>query len=502
MDYISNIKSIFSQPSIRISERAKCVDLFLETDTLPKYNELYELICSFPSRDNVKISLSDITDEKFIFGNRKNIISEDNYHSYLSVVDVTEKIEININIEKEISDNQFSVYCYDSFINDICTLSIFDALATFANLLNGLDKLHFVVYDNSCSFMTKTMYFSSEEKIVFNNDFSRINRLQQCHDVSRFYCDKKLELIPEDFKIIANTPNNPITLLFEKIYTILAIVYISTTATINTEKILAQITGQRSVSYQFELKNISKNDGLYKIYSWIFTDGNATDKAIIARNVISLHCRYTNLIDIDDLAFATIQSNYNLYLRNNVNQYLELKNKVADYICDIISKTGDYATNIVDKFKQNLVAILGFLLTTLLANIVSANPLDNIFTKDITTLVYAILLGSIVFLVISIRETNYKIKTIEKAYNSLKENYIDILSENDIQEIFKKDKTFDDTKKEIQNKTRFFAIAWVSVIVLAFFVVEYLSDAPILWDHFWRFWNFLKNWVLSLFLKG
>lgn len=63
------------------------------------------------------------------------------------------------------------------------------------------------------------------------------------------------------------------------------------------------------------------------MYSWIFTDGNAADKAIIARNVLSLHCKYSSLIDIDELAFASMQSNYNLYLRNNVNQYLELKTK-------------------------------------------------------------------------------------------------------------------------------------------------------------------------------
>ena len=38
----------------------------------------------------------------------------------------------------------------------------------------------------------------------------------------------------------------------------------------------------------------------------------------------------------------------------------------------------------LDKFKTNLLAILGFLFSVILANIVSDQPLDNIFTKDIT----------------------------------------------------------------------------------------------------------------------
>ena len=53
---------------------------------------------------------------------------------------------------------------------------------------------------------------------------------------------------------------------------------------------------------------------------------------------------------------ASIQTNYNLYLRDNVTQYLELKNKVAEFFTDIVSRTGEYATEMLDKFKTNLLA--------------------------------------------------------------------------------------------------------------------------------------------------
>lgn len=92
---------------------------------------------------------------------------------------------------------------------------------------------------------------------------------------------------------------------------------------------------------------------------------------------------------------ASIQTNYNLYLRDNVTQYLELKNKVAEFITDIVSRTGEYATEMLDKFKTNLLAILGFLFSVILANIVSDQPLDNIFTKDITILSEIVLIASL-----------------------------------------------------------------------------------------------------------
>ena len=36
---------------------------------------------------------------------------------------------------------------------------------------------------------------------------------------------------------------------------------------------------------------------------------------------------------------------------------------------DIVSRTGEYATEMLDKFKTNLLAILGFLFSVILANI-------------------------------------------------------------------------------------------------------------------------------------
>lgn len=58
---------------------------------------------------------------------------------------------------------------------------------------------------------------------------------------------------------------------------------------------------------------------------------------------------------------------------------------------------GDNALELFNRFKNNVLAIFSFLLTVVLVNIVSQNPLDNIFTKDITALVELILLGSAIY---------------------------------------------------------------------------------------------------------
>ena len=118
--------------------------------------------------------------------------------------------------------------------------------------------------------------------------------------------------------------------------------------------------GQRSIDYVFLLNEIIGNPILYKIYDWIYSGGSSIDKAIIARNIICLHCKYEPLLKLDSKVLLSIQSSYNLYLKDHVIQYLEMKNKVAEFISEILSRTGEYATELLDKFKTNMIAVFGF----------------------------------------------------------------------------------------------------------------------------------------------
>ena len=48
MNYIDEIKNVFSQPNINIRERVKIVEITFETTTLPKYDDILLLINKIP----------------------------------------------------------------------------------------------------------------------------------------------------------------------------------------------------------------------------------------------------------------------------------------------------------------------------------------------------------------------------------------------------------------------------------------------------------------------
>lgn len=175
---------------------------------------------------------------------------------------------------------------------------------------------------------------------------------------------------------------------------------------------------------------------------------------------------------------ASIQSNYNLYLKENVKEYLDLKNKVAEFISETISKTGEYATGLLDKFKGNIIAIFGFMFSVILANVVSDQPLDNIFTKEITTLVECVIVGSFVYLVICYLQSRYEIQKVYDSYNQLKQNYKEILTEEDLHEIFGDDEMLFKMKKTISKSEKIYMGMWILFLISVLIVVECLSSSP------------------------
>lgn len=197
------------------------------------------------------------------------------------------------------------------------------------------------------------------------------------------------------------------------------------------------------------------------------------DKAIISRNIISLHCKQIPISRLDENVIYSIESSYSLYLRKNVEQYLELKNKVAEFINDNVAKTGEYGMQLLEKFKTNLIAIFGFLFSVVLANIVSDQPLDNIFTKDIILIMEIVLCASLLYFFICNMQLGYEVKKVKDSYKLLKSNYEDILEKEELRRIFKDDKMMNDMQEEIKQKRRFFACIWIISLIAVFIIVEW-----------------------------
>lgn len=462
-----------------VSERMKVYEASYKFDIkdAPAYDYFQKILENISVRDQVKITLQDCNERVFDFS--KHLVTEDAYTRYISDTLDDEIVDVRIRIDKKVKERHFSIYNFREFANDILSLSLEEVMISFSNLFKeSTSMLIFDVYSSIPMFATKTMFFMPHDAGDVNTEFNRVQRIEVCKETAYFYNFDVYEILPDDFKIDINYTNNPLDKIFQRISTLLSIGFIATSATIDDGQIKGIVSGQRTVDYSCNIDDLSYNPVLYGVYNWIYTDGNAIDKAIIARNVISLHCKYSAIVDIDNKVMSSIQSNYNLYLKENVKEYLELKNRVAEFISEILSKTGEYATILLDKFKSNIIAIFGFLFTVILANIVSDQPLDNIFTNDITIILECILGGSFVYLIICYLQSKYEIEKVYYSYEQLRKNYDEILPEDDLHEIFGNDELLNEMKLTIQKSGRTYLVMWVIFLIVLFVIIERISQEP------------------------
>lgn len=478
MRFISEIKQIFRRESISISERMNTVEtsepFYITVKELPKV-ESFQSICSIvPTRDTFTLILKNNSDDLLSVSNKQKMPAD--FSTFIDGMDPDDTLEVGIKIDKSVDSNKFSIYDFDSFSKDLLNKKLTEVLRWFSDLLSNRQYLLFEIYDYDISFSTGTIGFVSKGNAVFTPKVNRSQRLSTCKETAYFYNMNVFEVIPDDFKIEGiEHSENCLKPLFGKLATVLSLVYVGSASSILDTTLNIQINGQRTSNYAFKLDDIQENDLWLSIYSWIYTDGNPTDKSLIAHNVISLHCKYVALLDVNDQVFDSIKSNYKLYLRDNIVQYLDLKRDISKFIQNVVAQVGDYAISILIKFKANLIAIFAFLFTVILTKIGATQKWDEIFTRYTIYLVEVVLFGSLGYLVVCIFEANYKLKKAKHAYGELKNNYKEVLSEPEINEAFGDDKLLKDAESSVKNGIIAWSIVWGMLLVIAIIIIEALT---------------------------
>lgn len=105
---------------------------------------------------------------------------------------------------------------------------------------------------------------------------------------------------------------------------------------------------------------------------------------------------------------------------------------MAEFIHESTNNVSDSISGLLGNLKANLVAVFSFIFTTLLANAVSNQPLDNILTYDITIILYIVFAGSLFYCVVSVLEVHKKKKRMCKQYDAIIRHYEKILPEEEI----------------------------------------------------------------------
>lgn len=493
---ISALESLFSE-MLSFFESATELNCVYSSDALPSEDELLGFLSSIPICGEFQMIISDQAED--ICKITGTSVWLEDYSSYKSDRDDQDTFTIRITLEKEYSEES-GIYIYSTahFVNYLKSLTVSEILHVFSFLFhNNPDFLKFTVLDDSVSLYTEHISFCRENETWPIKSIERNVLLKRCEEASTFHDFHTLYLIPQDFHILASSGDNKAIIdVFQSLETILGYAYVSASSYIKDDQLVFYFDPGKA--NHLNISNCSYSICITEIFLWAFNNENALERISIARNVLRLYCRNTDsLLDIDSSVFDSIKSNFNIYQRDTTEKYIELKEKIGDYILGLTEQMQELLHGLVDGLRNNFIAIATFVITVLLTDSLPGEdllsdglPQNLIFVSEIFVVI------TIIYWLATLLTTIVKWGLVKQSYNNIKENYKEILCEKDLAIAFRNDKVINEARTSIVWYSILISILWLSFILAMTIVLNSFSSIGLL-AVFQERVQFLKEILLS-----
>lgn len=346
----------------------------------------------------------------------------------------------------------------------------------------------FKVWDEQIDFGTQSIRF---EHVSFTTNHvidsslresTITKRNKSCH----FTNDSDYKFMPDDFKLLTQCPDPVISEKFNRLMLVFVLIYLCDYSEIIVKEesyLDYKMKGYRLISNRIKLDSITSlgADELYGIYDWVYNQGNFIDKIGLAKNIISIHMTGDDFTTLSKGALRSIESGYDIYLKENVKQYIEIKNKISELLISQADKASDITKNMFATLKTSFWSLVSFFVTSVLVKILSAKGEDAvIISGEIVVLMVVFTVFSFIYLFLSECEVREEKTRLFDRYTTIKDRYKDLLNENDLNKIIDVSalKTKDETY--IQRRRKAYRWVWISFnsIMLLTVVIMYYCKIP------------------------
>ena len=470
-------------------------------DKIPDSTSLLKNIPLTSNRDSWEFKILDETNETVF-----SIHSASGELISLNEIEVYKDLSIFIKfiVTKNIQDGKLSIYNILSFSQHLGNGS----LLSFLNALNKrLEKTLILECVNDEIEILNTGSISVVSKDV-NSDFIGVNnRVKRLHlsEGLIHWGAYKLQLLPED--IYPSNCTNPLYNIFKQASACLLIMYLFDYITLTNNTLDVKLNGFKALNYTINTNKLSEIDvdqktidQFFQVYCWGMSGGYVADKFSIARNILSLNLDTTQIL-ITSHIIEAIKSNFRVYEKENVQQYIQLRNEISNLLIDLQTKINDIAQNFTADFKNNLLVLVSFFASVIVFGVISEASPFAYFSDHIIILSWCFLLISLLYRRYSYSELNKKTKLFYKHYEQIKDRYRALLDDVELNNIFEEcnpDK-YESHQSYIEWQKCWFSRLWIISIIILFiglFILSIFNDSYII--------TFIKSIITNIvcFLKN
>lgn len=388
-------------------------------------------------------------------------------------IDIGE-ISVTLTVIKKVLNNTLSVYSVAAFESYFATEEITPILDTLAKFLSN--TLHFEFLGTTDYFATRTISFGLQQNNATAFLGNRTSIVEKFKESSSFSGISSSNFIPDDFYLATNAVVLPITKFLNHLCGMLSMMFLANISELDSNNNYSfRIYGYKAIDCRDvdPVYLIQNYQMLYKIYRWVYDTDNITDRLGLARNVISLHLDSNGFPILDTATWEAIQSNYKIYLRGNIESYLEAKGKISDILIDATGKTNQLSENLLDSLKTNAFAIITFLITVVVINGVKDMNASTVFSPAYLIIVGFVTAMSGIWLHLMKKDVDERFDATSTIVSSIvSRNYSSILSPSEITQSV--DPAMQENKNQLQNQIRKYS-NWWKVMLISFFIFYFLG---------------------------
>jgi hypothetical protein len=348
--------------------------------------------------------------------------------------------------------------------------------STFLLGENGHEIINFNLINDIYNFYTNKFNFYYYDRDIKPGKFERLSVVKNySKEITNFIGYNNLNLIPDYFYLRKRCYDNEYNYWFDKLSIIFSFCYLSNIIeyNYNNQIIIFKLSGYKTIFQSIDFKKVYEIEQYaviqyYKIYDWVYSDVHnlhIIDKVGLARNILSMNVN-NDIFHLKDDIFTSINACYDIYLKENFDKYIDVKNNVVSLLNDFSQKTADTAEIFSNKIRNNFIAYFTFFATTIIMNTISTGKIENIFTKEISTLSYVFLIISLIYYVISVIEYKKLYKRYVKNYERQKKYYSDVLSDAEINNIFNADEPYKEDLGYLRITGIMYSVLWVVSLIL------------------------------------
>ncbi|AJR08664.1 hypothetical protein C9J03_11925 [Photobacterium gaetbulicola] len=309
------------------------------------------------------------------------------------------------------TDTAISILCSDTFIKSMKEVSYLEQLRDWLNITSSnISEINFNGNDIELEYYN--IHASSSQVIE--------NRSNHYIDFANF------NLKPCFFDFLSNKVlNQALIKYFKELRSIICLSLLSKDFDLNKSNCIFHFEGDVIFDLSGNDDNFLSNnsDCIYNVFKWSYNDEKYVVKVGIVNQLIS---KSRNIkLAFNDGILASLSSLYQIHLREDFENYLEIRNKVSDSIMEQCNKISESIYQSRSGVKQTLFVTMSYFFSIFVFTAIDKGKIVNLFSLHVCLL-------SSLFLIVSTLIVFFNKKELETIVEHQKDVLDEIKQRNQI----------------------------------------------------------------------